>query len=603
MKVGSWIAFAFFGFVVGGGVAKAQSIAPFELRAMAGSGAAGSSDGLAARATFLMPSAVAFGPNHFLYVADAAAQRIREVTPRGVVRTLAGGGAINGSNLWVPGAFRDGAAASARFSHPSGLAVRGDGGVFVADTFNHCIRLIERGRVTTAAGRCGFEGSTDGPRSVGRLEYPRGLALAHDGTLYIADQRSGIRTLDSRGELRTIPSPSHADFRNATGIATANQPGDTVLYIADADRIVQYAVHSHHVTVVQDLGAGIEINRVQGGGPLGRPYSIGALSKNSIIYGDLRDGSVRYVEDFEISGTPIPHLQYVGGAPPEDAMLGLSDQIVRRFSAPMGIAVDQEGRVAIADAIQRKIIILTLHERRHAYRTGLAALTFGPKQYRIAIQGNSFVFFSSGFADSIAGLLEERLNTNHSPSSRPVKVTGLYSRCPDPELLAAGLVDLAILIVNAYNVDCDSKAGFERDPALTQRAGSWQQTIAQQYGKTVLALSRAHVRNVLLLIPMAWEISPLEDLYRLENIGYYEFSPPDYAFTTDYQASLRNWLSALQSVPAPIVNTFDSFRAFESMPHGATLFATDDLHLSKTGRSRVADALAEYLERTTPWAH
>ncbi|MBV9402725.1 MAG: hypothetical protein JO018_03245 [Candidatus Eremiobacteraeota bacterium] len=580
---------------------QAQSLAPISVRTIAGGNNAGFADGTGVRATFLMPSAVAFGPHRILYVADAAAQRIRAIAPNGSVTTVAGGGDMNASNLFVPGAFRDGSVRHARFSHPSGLAVRADGGVYVADTFNHCIRLIAARRVSTAAGRCGFAGSNDGSASLARLAYPRGLALSSDGTLYIADQKNGLRALSARGDLRTIPSPSHADFRNATGVAAFRDHSGTVLYIANADRLVRYEVRSRQSMVVQDLGAGISINRVQGGGPLGRPYSIAATDANSIIYGDLRDGSVRYVEDFLIAGTPTPHLQYVGGAPPEDVTLGLSDRAA--LSAPMGIAVDGGGRIAVADAIQRKIFIVRLDQRRHAFATGLKALAFSPRAYRIAIEGNSFVFFAAGFADSIAGLLQARLRADRALRTRDAEVASLYSLCPDPELLSSGLVDLAILIVDAYNVDCSGKHEFERDPAVTQHAGSWQQTVGRQFSSTVAALSRAHVRTMLLLIPMAWEFTPLEDLYRLENVGYYEFSPAGYAFPSDYRSAQQNWLTALAATQAPLVDTFDSFRAFELSAHQQTLYATDDLHLSKVGRERVADVLAADLERAKPWQH
>lgn len=579
----------------------AQSVAPVTMQALAGSGSAGVTDGEGFRASFLMPSAVAFGRDHALFVADAAAQRIR-IVRNGMVSTLAGGGSLNRSGLWVPGAFRDGRASEARFYQPSGVAVRADGGLYVADTFNHCIRLIAKGYVTTAAGRCGIEGNADGRAASARLEYPRGLTLARNGTLYIADQKNGIRSLDVAGNLRTL-QPPNVDFRSATGVSAVDADRETVLYVANVDRLVRYGVNSHHVVIVQDIGAGIEINRVQGGAPLGRPYSICALSKNSILYGDLRDGSLRYVEDFLVANIGEPHLQYVGGAPPENAPLGLSGRTTAAFSAPEGIAVDEDGRIAVADAIQRRVVLLKLRERRHALATGVGALAFGAREYRIAIQGNSFVFFSSGFGDSIAGMLERRLRNDRVSSSRPPKVAALNSQCPDPELLASGIVDLAILIVNAYSTDCNGKHDFERNPALTQSDGPWQQTVQVAYARTVSALARAHVRSVLLLIPMAWEVSPLEDLYRLENIGYYEFSPPDYAFISDYRSAELNWNRALEPVGAPVVDTFPPFRTFALSPHSATLFATDDLHLSKAGRARVADFLARYLESTKPWLH
>src|SRR5215469_5504244 len=84
----------------------------------AGSGLAGIADGPAASASFLEPEGVAVAPDGDLYVADTAAQRIRRITPQGIVSTVAGSGAIDDSHLYVPGGFRNGPVASARFNRP-----------------------------------------------------------------------------------------------------------------------------------------------------------------------------------------------------------------------------------------------------------------------------------------------------------------------------------------------------------------------------------------------------------------------------------------------------------------------------------------------------
>ena len=119
---------------------------------LAGSGLAGLLDGPAATAEFLEPAGGALGASGELYVADAAAQRIRRIDATVRVSTVAGSGAVDASALFVPGGYRDGPAAQAQFDHPSGVALAADGSLLVADRLNHCVRRIANGVVTTYAG-------------------------------------------------------------------------------------------------------------------------------------------------------------------------------------------------------------------------------------------------------------------------------------------------------------------------------------------------------------------------------------------------------------------------------------------------------------------
>jgi len=98
-----------------------------------------------------------------LYIADAAAQRIRKLSPDGIVTTIAGTGAVSRTRLWVEGGFADGPARSAKFNTPLGVAVGPDGTVYVADSENHCVRATAHGTVRTFAGNATRPGNDDGP--------------------------------------------------------------------------------------------------------------------------------------------------------------------------------------------------------------------------------------------------------------------------------------------------------------------------------------------------------------------------------------------------------------------------------------------------------
>jgi len=151
---------------------------------VAGTGVTGAAGdgGPALAAQFDGPRAVAGDSAGNLYVADDNNHRIRRIDPAGMITTVAGTGA---------GAFAGdgGPAAAAQLNHPRGVAVDGRGDVFVADSMNHRIRMIDpEGRITTVAG-CGRQGfgGDGGPATTARLFEPRGVAVDSTGHLFVAD--------------------------------------------------------------------------------------------------------------------------------------------------------------------------------------------------------------------------------------------------------------------------------------------------------------------------------------------------------------------------------------------------------------------------------
>lgn len=143
------------------------------------------------------PSAgMEMGPDDVLYFTDTGNHIIRALHPNGTVQTVAGtepepydptellekapSGAYGGD---------DGPALEAKFNNPRDLAVAADGTIFVADRDNSCVRKIADGVVTTVAGVCGMIGDEGdgGPATEAVLNRPYGVALDADGNLYIAD--------------------------------------------------------------------------------------------------------------------------------------------------------------------------------------------------------------------------------------------------------------------------------------------------------------------------------------------------------------------------------------------------------------------------------
>jgi hypothetical protein len=148
------------------------------LAGLAGSG--GSADGTGSAARFNYPCGVALDGSGNLFVADTGNSTIRKISPEGVVTTLAGVAGVAG--------LVDGMGSGARFHGPCGVAVDGNGNVFVADTGNHTLRKITAGGVvTTLASSTGSRGNEDGVGSFARFNGPRGIAVDDSGNVFVTD--------------------------------------------------------------------------------------------------------------------------------------------------------------------------------------------------------------------------------------------------------------------------------------------------------------------------------------------------------------------------------------------------------------------------------
>lgn len=140
-----------------------------------------------------------------LLFSDPQAHRLRAVSLAGTVSTVAGTG--------VPASNGDGAAAALAALHaPSGVVADGVGNVFVAERDGHRVRLINSaGMIATVAGN-GLRGAWgDGqPATTGRLAEPRGLALAADGAVLVADSGNGlVRKVRTDGTLQSVLGQVH----------------------------------------------------------------------------------------------------------------------------------------------------------------------------------------------------------------------------------------------------------------------------------------------------------------------------------------------------------------------------------------------------------
>ena len=228
-------------------------------RARAGGGAA----------AFSWPWGVAVAPDGAVYVSECIGQRIVRLAPRGGGASVlaGGGGAAAGGERGESGAggeggeggadgadgddgagggagaggYADGVGARAAFRNPGGIALApGARALVVADATNNRVRRVElaTGEVTTVAGseyaprhslttREREAGLRDGPAEEARFWFPRDVAVAADGTIYVADSynQSWSRGLVHSAWARMHPNgttvrewPSCEAFRNQEGI-------------------------------------------------------------------------------------------------------------------------------------------------------------------------------------------------------------------------------------------------------------------------------------------------------------------------------------------------------------------------------------------------
>ncbi|MHB1691168.1 MAG: NHL repeat-containing protein [Thiomonas sp.] len=159
----------------------------------------GHTDGPVGKATFFDPRGLAVDPrNGDIILADAANALIRRITPAGEVSTLAGG-AEDRVN-------KDGPALQARFVGPDALAVALDGTIYIADSYANTIRVLRNGEVSTLAGQVGRQGYADGQGTAAQFNHPVGIAVdPRTGDVLVADAYNNtLRRISPKGRVRTI---------------------------------------------------------------------------------------------------------------------------------------------------------------------------------------------------------------------------------------------------------------------------------------------------------------------------------------------------------------------------------------------------------------
>jgi len=256
--------------------------------------------GPATDALLLQPSAVALNSAGSLYIADTGTQRVRQVLPTGVIQTLTGTG--------VAGTAADGVvAATATLDSPMGVALDAAGDILIADTYNQRIRQVGadgliHDLVGTGVQGLGAEGM---PPAQTQLNGPRGVCTGRGGTLLVVDT----------GNNRVLQAAPQALVVTAAGNGAPGDDGD-----GGPARLAQ----------------------------LNQPSACALDSAGDLFIADTLNHSIRKVDP---SGT----ISTVAGTGAAGFSGDEGPATAASISAPLGVVVDDNGNIFIADTGNNRI--------------------------------------------------------------------------------------------------------------------------------------------------------------------------------------------------------------------------------------------------------
>ncbi len=325
-----------------------------DVTTLAGDGGFGDRNGPGDQAQFGFPVGMAVGLDGTLYIADPALNRIRAIDPAtGVVTTYAGTGGYGSNN---------GSLGTATFANPSGVAVAPDGTMYVADSDNNMIRAINpvTGAVSTLAGD-GIAGFADGPGNSARFNGPNGVAVGADGTVYVADLGNDrIRAIHPvTGVVSTLAGTGEDGFADGPGNAakfgapySVAVGTDGTVYVADS--------HTGRIRAI-DPTTGV-VSTLAGSGLVGSDDGPGSTAKFYLPCGvGVGPNGTVYVAD-----TQSHRIRAINPTTGEVSTLAGSSQgfaegvgVAAKFNRPFGVAVGADGTVYVADSNNSRIRKIT----------------------------------------------------------------------------------------------------------------------------------------------------------------------------------------------------------------------------------------------------
>jgi sugar lactone lactonase YvrE len=259
------------------------------LEHFAGSGYSfGGDGGPALAAQFWCVTALAFDSNGNLYLVDQHNNRIRRIDAEGTINTVAGSGpatTINDQGPAKGGFAGDGGPASeARLNTPIAIAFDAQDNLYILDRDNNRVRKVDAaGNITTIAGEgtWGFSGD-GGPATAAMISTSSGIAVDAAGNVYIADtDNARIRMVDVNGMISTFAGTGEPGYAGDGGPAAAAQLSSPAGMAFDADGNLYFvdgqsqSVDIGHVRKISPDGTITTITSVRRGGGFVEPVDGG----------------------------------------------------------------------------------------------------------------------------------------------------------------------------------------------------------------------------------------------------------------------------------------------------------------------------------------
>ncbi len=358
-----------------GPAAVSGTATPFAIvTTLAGNGDAGWNDGPGDQAVFDIPAGITVGKQGYVYVSDNEGNRIRKIAPDGTTSTMSGNPAVCAPETECFADGTGGPNGTAAFFQPLGLGIDPQSEVYVADTGNERIRkILPDGTTSTVAGN-GDAGYVEGVGVNALFYQPLGVAVDAQGIIYVADgQNFRIRKIALDGTTSTLAGNGDAGSQDGVGEnATFTLPygvavdAQGTVYVADtfSSRIRKITADGTTTTLAGNGDAGFADGT---GGPTGTaqfyfPFSVAVDTQGYVYVGDGYNSRIRKIAPdgttITLAGNPAvcgDAGSFTGGCFAD----GTGGDGGAAFNLPVGVAVDDAGRVFVSDADNGRIRMIT----------------------------------------------------------------------------------------------------------------------------------------------------------------------------------------------------------------------------------------------------
>ena len=297
------------------------------------------------QASYNRPTGIAY-QNGSLYIADTYNHRIRVVTPDGRTSTLAGSGDVGND---------DGMKDQASFYRPTGIAIDSNGTIYVAEVDNHLIRKITPDSEVSVFAGSGKRGDRDGKGKNAVFNKPYSLAIDSDGSIYVTELGNHkIKKITPDAMVTTFAGNGKRGNRDGSLLyASFDRPSGIVIngkgniYISDSN--------NNNIRVITKGG---EVNLFAGSGKKGdedgngvaatfnNPMALAIDKKGNIFVADTGNYKIRMITKEGIVKT-------IAGSANGGDKDGFGNDAA--FFSPRGITLDENNNIYVTDFHVHKI--------------------------------------------------------------------------------------------------------------------------------------------------------------------------------------------------------------------------------------------------------